>query len=153
MLCFYRCREINFDLQFLLGVNETTFIDEGISLEYRSRGTSYWQPIRYYAPSLHQSIDSNVKLSEDQLFVDTFLYSRVLPVRTVMKLSEPGFYQDFISANSSNLVIRWLQRYSSVYPRKDAAPWLIDNVTLTYWDGQCRQMLLTEDFENFTLSR
>ncbi len=113
-----------------------------------------FRPIRYFTPTLNYTHDSNVTLNADKLSVTAKVVTKnqsILPLHLVTDLSKPGYYQEFLPFNSSSLVIRWLQRYFTVPPpQNDAAPWLLDNITVTYWDGKCQHMLLNEDFESLT---
>lgn len=151
MNCYFHCSEIGFHLHFV-DSNETTYIDQGVRLEYEENGG--WQPIRYYTPSLLQTPGSAVILNDDNVSVTArFIYYRgILPVH-VVHASEPILYKEYIKRSLKEFKLRWSQLYSTVNVQQDTASWLIDNITAIQWDGLCTKTLLFEDFENSTCSR
>lgn len=151
MLRHPKCSEIGFHLEFI-DSNETSYIDQGVRLEYKEDGN--WLPLRYYTPSLLQVRDSAVRLNEDNVSVtaQSIYYEGTLPLH-VVHANEPHFYRDYITIPLKQIRVRWSQMFLSVKPQLDIASWLIDNVTVSQWDGSCTRTLLFEDFENSSCSR
>lgn len=153
MINFLLYREIGFHLQFVYS-NETSYIDQGVRLEYEENGD--WQPILYYTPSLLQTNNSAVTLNDDNISVtaQSIHYEGTLPLHVVHETGKPIFYREYINGTGlKKLKLRWSQRYLSVNLQQDIASWLIDNITVIRWDGQCIKTLLFEDFETATCSR
>jgi hypothetical protein len=142
--------EIGFHLHFF-DSNTTSYIDQGVRFEYE--GDRGWRPIHYYTPSLLQSPKSAVTLNNDNISVTArfIYYEGRLPLHVVYE-TKPVLYREYIST-SSNFRLRWTQLYSSIDLQQDAASWLIDNITVIQWDGQCTRTLSFEDFENSTCAR
>lgn len=145
--------EIGFHLQFINN-NETIYLDQGIRLEYERNGD--WQPLRYYTTSLLQARGSAVTLNEDKVSVtaQSITYTGELPLHEVNTL-ESVYYREYLNGSASflsKLRLRWSQRYLSVAVEQDRASWVLDNVTVLQWSGECTKILFKEDFENFTCS-
>lgn len=150
----FQCSEIGFHLQFINN-NETIYLDQGIRLEYYERNE--WQPLRYYTISLVQTHPSAVTLNEDKVSVtaESIEYTGELPLHEVTTL-EPVYYTEYLNGSEyflSELRVRWSQRYLSVDLEQDRASWVLDNITVLQWNGECTKVIFEEDFENFTCSR
>ena len=116
-------------------------MDKGVTLQYLYHhlfdgDNGDWQIIQDYAPS-------NDTCFEDEITIAAGDFCAT-PLQTT-ELSKPEFYQEFVSVNNSRLDIRWVQHHD-----KHAVKWLIDNITLRYWDGECSTILLHQDFEEMT---
>lgn len=114
--------------------------------EYDSELSERWQPIRYYTTSLLSVPTSEVELRADNVSVDAMahMYIAELPLHVVTETASV-FYEEHITkvpSNATEIRIRWLQRYQSVAPQQDIAAWLLDNITLMQWDGQCQKNVL-----------
>lgn len=61
---------------------------------------------------------------------------------------ESVVFQEYIC--DENLItdevdVRWMQRYSGD-SELDVATWSLDDITITVWDGQCRRVILQQNF-------
>lgn len=138
---FLFAREITFNLQFIIETNETSNTGESVRLEYQYQGTvGKWQTIQNYAPSPQQL--------QESFYVSTAEQDLCAVALNVTELPKSEFHQEFISTDNSSVVIRWVQSQD-----KRAASWLIDNITMTYWDGECVKILLQQDFEKIIPSQ
>ena len=129
-------------------------LDEGIRLEIRTP-EDFWQPIRFYTPTLNTSNVSTVSFLDENITVEAkaLTYSSVFPLEKVKSnqiltireyICDEQFWNTTVTVD-----IRWMQRYS----KKSVAnisTWSLDDMRIVLWNGECRQEVFTNTFDNNT---
>ena len=143
-------REISFSLRF--GCDVPHHLDEGVRLEIRTPAKR-WQPIRYYTPSLTTPSASLVTLNEDNATVvaEALTYSSTFPLE-VVRGNQLLVIHEYICDDAfwdTSVSIRWMQRYNDSSDfAVNKSTWSLDNVSIVFWNGECRQEVLANNFHN-----
>ncbi len=144
-------RKISFHLQFCC--NSSDFIDQGVRFEYDDTTTDRrWQPIKFYTTTVNEHENGTVFLNADGKSVTASAerYDSTLPLQIVnsSQLIRVSEFLCGFNYSSSDIRLRWMQRYTSVTPQLGIATWSLDNITVTIWNGSCKWTSFKETFEN-----
>ena len=108
--------------------------------------------MRFYAHGTQDRSGSAVNVDatdHTRVLAEALNYNSIFPLEVVTGVN-PVVFHEYICDETlltDDVDVRWMQRYSGT-SQLDVATWAIDDITITVWDGQCRRMIVHQEFSN-----